>query len=303
MSEEQAEKFGFKAKLVKLLINITGALPLSILRVIGKVIGYLTFRQQGRGYQVTMKNLELCFPEMTERQRLDMTRRSLIETGILSAEVMQVWSQPWHRIRSKVLTVHGLEKFTAPINSDKAMIVLAPHLGNWEMLGLYMAEFTQMTVLYQPPKQAALEELIKQSRAKSGSIVVPTNKKGVVALMKTLKQGGSTGILPDQQPELSGGCFAPFFGVNALTITLIDSLIQRNDCTVVMGYAKRVAKGYEINFTDPDPEIYSDDTLTAVTAMNRSVEACVMDCPDQYQWEYKRFNKQPEGQPRFYKKI
>ncbi|CAH0993011.1 Lipid A biosynthesis lauroyltransferase [Sinobacterium norvegicum] len=303
MSESQAENNSFKAKLVILVFNLVGILPLFLLRAIGKAAGYLIFRQQGRSYQVTMRNLELCFPEMPEPERLDMTRRSLIETGMLGAEVMQVWARPWAKTRNKIVKVNGLEKFTDPVNSDKATILLAPHLGNWEVLGLYMAEFGQMMCLYQPPKQAIFEGIIKQSREKSGTVAVPTNKKGVMALMKALKKGGTTGILPDQQPELSGGCFAPFFGVDALTITLISSLIQRNDCRVVMGYAKRVAEGYEVNFTDPDPEIYSDDQLTSVTAMNRSVEACVMDCPEQYQWEYKRFNKQPEGQPRFYKKM
>ena len=48
-------------------------------------------------------------------------------------------------------------------------------------------------------------------------------------------------------------------------------------------------EGFEMIFRPADPEIYSDDIETSVTALNRSIEACVAEKPEQYQWEYKRF--------------
>ena len=38
----------------------------------------------------------------------------------------------------------------------------------------------------------------------------------------------------------------------------------------------------------------------AVIALNQSVEECVNDCPEQYQWEYKRFKRRPAGLSRLY---
>ena len=37
--------------------------------------------------------------------------------------------------------------------------------------------------------------------------------------------------------------------------------------------------------------VYSDDLLTSVSAMNRSVEILIRRDPTQYQWVYKRFKK------------
>ena len=48
-------------------------------------------------------------------------------------------------------------------------------------------------------------------------------------------------------------------------------------------------EGFELVFRPADPDIYSDDLETSVAAMNRSIEHCVRDRPEQYQWEYKRF--------------
>ncbi|ROR99017.1 KDO2-lipid IV(A) lauroyltransferase [Sinobacterium caligoides] len=292
-----------KARLVHGVLRAMGLLPLRLLRGIGTAAGYLMWRQQGRAYKVTQKNIELCFPELDQQQRQQLVRRSLEETAKVGAELAQVWAAPWQRTRDKIVEVEGQALFEEAIATGRGTVLLAPHLGNWEVLGLYLQDVTQMTVLYQPPKQAALEWVIKSSRERSGSVSVPTNKRGVLSLIKTLQNGGTTGILPDQQPDLSGGSFAPFFGVQALTVTLVDSLLRRNGCVAVMGYAKRVEGGYKIIFSAPDQDIYHEDRDQALAAMNRSVEACVRQCPEQYQWEYKRFNKQPEGQPRFYKGL
>jgi KDO2-lipid IV(A) lauroyltransferase len=181
------------------------------------------------------------------------------------------------------------------------VVLLAPHLGNWEVLGLYLSDVADITSLYQPPEMAALEPIIRQSREKVGAKLVPTNRRGVAALLKVIKNGGFTGILPDQVPEASGGDFAPFYGVPALTMTLVDNLRSRSDCLVIAAYAQRIKGGFEIHFLEADPGVYSSDQSEALVALNRTVENCVNGVPEQYQWEYKRFRRQPEGMPRRYK--
>ena len=38
----------------------------------------------------------------------------------------------------------------------------------------------------------------------------------------------------------------------------------------------------------------------ALQALNHSIETLVREAPEQYQWEYKRFKRQPEGHSRPY---
>ena len=42
------------------------------------------------------------------------------------------------------------------------------------------------------------------------------------------------------------------------------------------------------------------DLAVAVGAMNRAVEELVRECPEQYQWGYRRFKRRPEGEVPFY---
>lgn len=140
------------------------------------------------------------------------------------------------------------------------------------------------------------------AREKTGSKVFPTNRKGVAAMFNALRRGECAGILPDQEPELEGGVFVPFFGIEALTMTLVSKLARKTEAAVVFGYARRLpaAEGFELVFKLADPAIYSEDLAESVTALNAGVEACVREVPAQYQWEYKRFRKVPQGRSDHY---
>jgi KDO2-lipid IV(A) lauroyltransferase len=129
--------------------------------------------------------------------------------------------------------------------------------------------------------------------------MVATDNKGVAELLRALRAGDISGILPDQVPDISGGVYAPFFGVPALTMTLVSKLQHKTGARVLLGVARRLqgaaGHGFEIVFREPDPEIYAGDIPASLAALNRSIEALVSETPEQYQWEYKRFRRQPDG--------
>jgi len=77
--------------------------------------------------------------------------------------------------------------------------------------------------------------------------------------------------------------------------------MNRTGCKVIMGFVQRVPGGFELHFENADPEIYSENLSVSLAAMNRSVENCVRQVPEQYQWEYKRFRRPPEGSEKPYR--
>ena len=112
-----------------------------------------------------------------------------------------------------------------------------------------------------------------------------------------LRDGGVVGILPDQQPKVGDGEFVPFFGKDALTMTLLGRLAARTGATVLFAYCERIGAGPEFALhveaapaaiTDPDP-------VVATTALNAAVERIARRDPAQYQWTYKRWRWRPVG--------
>jgi len=295
-----------KSRCLLLFLRVLALLPLRVARALGYLLGFVSWHGRGRLARTTLTNLALCFPELDEAARQRLARRSLIQSFQTICEAGAVWLWPGAQALGLILEVQGLELLQQAHARGKGILLLAPHLGNWEMLGLYLniCGCGQTSQLYQAPADQRLDKLVFNARSRTGARMVATNTKGVAELLQALRRGELVGILPDQVPPDSGGEFAKFFGVPALTMTLPSRLQQKIGAAVVMAYASRVSRpqpGFRIVFMAPDSKIYAEHMPTALQSMNDSIERLIRQAPEQYQWGYKRFKRQPEGRPRPYK--
>jgi len=271
-------------------LRLLGRLPLGGARVLGAMVGLLAWLKRGRSYQVTSANLARCFPECSPDRRRWLVRKSLIETGKTAAEAPIIWRLSAQALFKRIHGVEAGEAMDAALNKGKGVLVLAPHLGNWELVAPFLASYKPLTALYQPPRHPRMHEFVLRGRSKEGICMVPTNGRGVAQLLASLKRGEIVGVLPDQVPDAGSGVQkAPFFDQPAPTMTLVHSLIKRTDCSVLLVFAQRVPGGFRVRVMEPDPSIYSQVQLASVAALNRSIEAAVRLVPAQYQWEYNRF--------------
>lgn len=288
-----------KTIIVKTLLRVLSWIPLPLLHRLAIWVGTIVFLLPTETRRVTLINLKRVFPQMSENACRQLAKQSIRETIKTGFELGHLWYGSLEHVLSMIKDIRGLEHVKVAQASGQGIIYAAPHLGSWELLGIYVSSLGPLTTLYKPPKIKGLNDLIASSRAKAGAELVATNRAGVVRLTKTLQQGGATGILPDQQPGRDGGVFAPFFGTPALTMTLLPKLAARTNALVLFAYAERLpnGQGFNVVFEPAHPDISHDDPVIAATALNRSVEKVVLAIPAQYQWEYKRFRKRPEEDP------
>lgn len=287
----------FKGWLSVGVLYLLAALPLSLAQKLGEWIGLCIYRKKGKAYQITQKNIDLCFPELDAAAKDVLVKKSLVETGKLAGELGMSWIWSSDRVAKKIRKVYNEELVTEGLAKGKGVILIAPHLGNWEMIGLYLSMHYSITSMYRPPKLEQMDRLIKKKRARMGSKMAPANLKGVRMSMKALKAGEVLGILPDQEADEGSGVFAPFFGQEAYSMKLLPQLAAQTGAVVISVYAKRLprAQGFEIFFERVSAEVSEKDLLVSATAMNAAVESCVRKIPAQYQWEYKRFQHRPDG--------
>jgi KDO2-lipid IV(A) lauroyltransferase len=235
-----------------------------------------------------------------------MHGRRLIRTGDMPGNNQPARPRAY-RNRAAIQQLAAQHQFSqrvlqAALDNPRGTILLVPHQGNWEVIGLWVSTLTTMTSMYEPPKMAQLEHWIKSSRQRAGATLVPTNVRGVAALLKALRRGETTAILPDQVPPAASGDFSPIFGVPAQTMTLVHNLIQKSGSQVLLCTALRADGGWRLHFMPAAEAINSADQQTSLDALNRGVESIVALAPSQYQWEYKRFKARPEGLPSIYPK-
>lgn len=289
------------ALLIRLFIRVIALLPLPVARLFGRWLGYWAWRSNSRGTRTARINLTLCFPALDSQAIEDLVRRSMQHWGMTIFEVPVIWRQGAAALKYMTwATGQGL--VDEALKEKKGLIVLAPHLGNWELAGYWLTAHAPSTFLYQPPRLSEVDDIMREGRGKAGAKIVPTTLKGVSALIKALKAGEVTGILPDMEPDSQGGIFAPFFGVPTMTITLVHSLYQRSGAKILMVFCARKGSGFELHVLKPDEAIYDSDPQVSVAALNRGIEQLVQIAPEQYQWEYKRFKQRPPGEEKIYPK-
>lgn len=184
--------------------------------------------------------------------------------------------------------------------AGRGVVIVAPHIGNWELLNRWYAHRWGVTAMYQPPRVRALEAAMRAARERDGARLVPADAGGLRALVRTLRQGRSVGVLPDQVPARGHGVMAPFFGLPALTVTLVQRLVRATGARAVSGAAIRTPRGYEIRFEALPPAIADARAEVSAAVLNAHIETIVRRWPTQYQWTYKRFKRQPPGAFRFH---
>jgi KDO2-lipid IV(A) lauroyltransferase len=269
-------------------------LPYSATRRVGDALGGLSALLNTRSARVTDANIRYCFPALRDAERRRLVQQSLQHTGRLLAEAGIVFHWSAERVDRLVVGVEGFEPLQQALDEQRGILVLVPHFGNWELFALHFGRY-EFIALYDPPRIAAFDEMIRASRQRTGALLLPIDGKGVRAVLKALQRGRPVSILPDQVPTRSAGIYAPFFGRPALTMTFAHRLIQNTNPLVVLGSCTRQANGFRICFSRIPDAIYSADVEQSVRCMNEAIEKLVRGDPAQYQWEYKRFKQPPPG--------
>ncbi len=263
-----------------------------------RFLGKITWKLSKKNKHVTLTNIEKCYPDLSEIQKTSLAKKSMNAAIMNMMELGRLWDKKLE-VNDIVDNVYGIESFEKALAQGKGLLLAAPHMGNWEVLNLVLARFDKFAFLYKPPGDKNIEKILVDFRGKSKALQIEANLKGVRKIMIHLKDKGFVAILPDQRPKGGQGVFAPFYGIPTYTMTLFSKLAVKTKVPVFFAYALRTEKGFDVFFEESGEEIHSN-LEDSVAYMNRKIQSIVDKAPEQYQWTYKRFSIQPEGEPPFY---
>ncbi|MBF0593779.1 MAG: lysophospholipid acyltransferase family protein [Candidatus Omnitrophica bacterium] len=94
--------------------------------------------------------------------------------------------------------IDGLENLTAALERGKGVVVLAAHIGNWEMGAAVLNQLGHpLTAIALPHKDRRVNELFNRQRINHGVTVVPTNS-AVRRCIEALRKNGCVAVLGDR---------------------------------------------------------------------------------------------------------
>lgn len=266
------------------------------------MLGRSFWAVRSRARSVTEHNLMLCYPHLSKQQHKQLAYASLIHTGKQLTECAWIWNRAPNVTLACITEVIGRSILDDALHSEKGLIVVSPHMGNWELCNLVLSAKSDFTYFYRSPRNKALEPLLLKWRAHLGGSPATLDSSGIREALRVLKKGGTLGILPDQEPDLDGGIFVPFFNEPALTMTLLSRIAVKSGANIIYIVAERLCDraGWRIHILKADQDTCNNDIVTSATAVNKDVARCISIDPEQYLWDYKRFNTKADGSRRAY---
>ncbi len=288
-------------RLALVLMWLLHFLPLPVLAALGRGLGALLHALGRERRRVTLTNLRLCFPQMSEAEREALARRhfaafgrSFIERGLLW------WASP-ERLR-RIVRVEGLEHLDAHLG--RPVILLVPHFVGLDMGWTRLTLERDMVSIYANQKNLLFNAALYRGRTRFGDSRLLSRQEGTRPALRAMRAGLPFYYLPDMDYGERDTIFVPFFGMPAATITGLSRLTRMADAVVLPVITRMLpgGQGYVVNigaaWTDFPGERIEDDTRR----MNAFIESEVARLPEHYFWLHKRFKTRPPGEPSPYEK-
>lgn len=267
----------------------------------GALLGRLVYLVSPRYRLRVLENLAASGLAATREDVKRLAWLNAAEIGKGATELLWSLFRPLDQVAGMVKERRGWEAIEKLHAAGRPIIFVTPHLGGYDVAGRYIWTHLPVLAMYRPHKVFWFDQMLREGRdrgaAPDGSNVAPATLAGVRMVLKHLRRGGSTIVLPDQVPGLGDGEWVDFFGRPAYTMTLVGRLQEASNAALVFCFAERLpgGQGFRLHL-EPLAEPLPKDRRESARRVNAMVEKLVRECPEQYLWGYNRY-KRPAGAP------
>jgi KDO2-lipid IV(A) lauroyltransferase len=296
----RAETFG--ARVLLAVMWCLHLLPLPLLAAVGNGTGRLLYALAGARRKVALRNLALCFPEMTELDRERLAREHFRWLGRSILERSLLWFAPAERLKT-MIHIEGDVKLAE--HSERPVMWLVPHFMGLDVAGVAVLLFQNQYAcsMYQAQSNPVMDDIIRKGRLRFGdkAEIFPRSDKAL-PLIRAIRKGHAFFNLPDMDFGERDAAFVPFFGVQAATLLAPSRMARALGMVVQPVVAEMLpgGQGYTVRFGEPFTDFPTDDAVADTARMNRWIEQEIRRNPAQYLWVHKRFKTRPAGQVGLY---
>ena len=146
--------------LAKAAVHASTRLTLPAAHRLGAWIGTLMWLLPTRARSTACANIDACFPELSAEARQRLVQASLVEMGRTFAEAGAVLRWSAEKLRGLERGIVGEEILNQALATQKGVVLLVPHLGNWEFFNHFLMKRCQLAALYRAPRIAELDESV-----------------------------------------------------------------------------------------------------------------------------------------------
>lgn len=275
-----------------ILLYIVTWLPYPVIRVLGRGTGWLLGKVASSRVRVARRNIELCYPHLSQAEQKELVKQNLHRAGMAVYETAMGWWWPDWRVK-KHGSVEGFEHVEAILAAHKGVFGMALHNMNLEFGCRIVGLKYPSIAFYRKHNNPLMDYLQYHGRARSNKYMI--HKRNARALLAALDEGELCLYLPDQDYGRNQSIFVPFGGVaETATTTATLMFIRRADCEPLIVTSQYTSNGYKVKFYPPMPVLKELDDTAALTLLNENIADIINEQPESYLWMHKRFKTRPD---------
>ena len=275
-------------------------LPYPVLLMLGWVLGKLLYWVGGKRRKIARRNIELCFPELSEAERVRLLKQNFSNYGMALLETGMSWWWPAWRF-NRLVKIEGLE-YLDQLQGQGALLI-AIHFTHLEIGAAALNLHRSIDGMHRPHKNRLYDYIQSKGRGNRNDETITYPRKDVRQVLQALKRGRIIWYAPDQDYGIKQGIFAPFMGVNAATVTATARFASSGKAKIIPLSQQRLSggRGYKVTIHPPLEGFPQGDEYEDAVAINLLVEALIRQQPEAYMWVHRRFKTRPPGEPSLYK--
>lgn len=305
MKSTKGKKFRKKIRnsvvlgLVRTAIFISKFVPRKVWIAIFGFLGWVGYYLANKSRHLTIKHLTIAFgKEKTPEEIISLSKEVFVMLGKNAGDVIRAYNTEDTEAYKRLREVHGEEYAEQAFARGKGVIFLTAHCGAFELAATEMAlRGYKPLIIGTPLKDPRLSEIVWKQRSKLGAVAIARGKESV-RLLKTLKSGGTIGILIDQDTRVKS-VFVDFFGKPCATPIGATLLSLKTGAPIVpIFFHLREDNVQEVNFY-PEVELVrtgdeEEEIRINTQKLNDLIEAEIRKHPAQWVWMHERWKTQPD---------
>ena len=253
----------------------------------GKLLGLVFYTLAIPHRRLVRRNLQFCYPEWSAKEIRELSKRIFMNFGITLAEMFQSSFMSPEEVLNALL-VEGEENFNKAFKSNRGIVIVSAHMGNWEV-GLHITNYYGKPMLGVAAKMRYgwADILLRRSRNRLGNTII--DKKGALPkITEGLRRGEVIGMLIDQSRR-KHGIDVTFFGRKATASPAPALLALRCNSLVIPAFCVRRSDGrLTIQVKTPLDLTRTGDLRRDIQSNTQRmidvVEQMVRTYPDQWFW-------------------
>jgi len=279
-------------------LRLAAFLPVRINFWIGRFLGRLFFYFASSRRHIAQVNIRLCYPELSEKEQQLIVCGVMRSCGIHFMETaMAMWGSA-EKFRDRHVFVGG-EHLEAAKKAGKGVLLIGSHLTAIDVGARVLTMYHPIDVLYRNEVNPLM--IYMQIKARTTYINQAIPRKDIMQMIKNLRRGHIVWYAPDQDYGRKLSIFAPFFGIQAASVTATSRIASMGNARVLSIAYYRDAKGfYRVEIGPPLESYPSTDEVLNATRINQIIESMIRKAPDQYLWVHRRFKTRPQGEAKVY---